>query len=124
MFHSAEPELFGPRRTEVETEIVSAVRARESRLARGRCELRWRVPHEDAVSVASKLAQWVEQRSGNRGSWVRIPCLHQPVKLAPKSAGLRSRIEVPQQRCRLSAAAREGEAAEKHQLQRALRHAR
>jgi hypothetical protein len=42
---------------------VSAVRALESRLARRRFELRSRVPHEDAVSVASKLAQWVEQRS-------------------------------------------------------------
>ena len=42
---------------------MSAVRAPESRLARLRCELRSRVPHEDAVSVTSKLAQWVEQRS-------------------------------------------------------------
>jgi hypothetical protein len=37
-------------RTEVETAVVSAVRARESRLARLRCELRTRVPHEYAVS--------------------------------------------------------------------------
>ena len=36
VFHSAEPELVGPSRTEVETEVVSAVRARESRLARRR----------------------------------------------------------------------------------------
>ena len=42
---------------------MSAVRARESRLARWRFESRLRVPHEDAVSAASKLAQWVEQRS-------------------------------------------------------------
>jgi hypothetical protein len=59
VFHSAESDSVGPRRTEVETEVVSAVRARESRLARGRFELRLRVPHEDAVSVASKLAQLV-----------------------------------------------------------------
>ncbi len=58
VFHSVEPELVGPRRTEVETEVVSAERARESRLARRRFELRLRVPHEDAVSAASKLAQW------------------------------------------------------------------
>jgi hypothetical protein len=63
VFHSAESDSVGPRRTEVETEVVSAVRARESRLARGRFELRLRVPHEDAVSAISKLAQWVEQRS-------------------------------------------------------------
>ena len=75
MFHSAGSDSVGPRRTEVETEVVSAVRARESRLARGRFELRLRVPHEDAVSVASKLAQWIEQRFDNRGSWVRLPCL-------------------------------------------------
>lgn len=63
VFHSAESDFVGPCRPEVETEVVSAVRARESRLARRRCELHQRVPHEDAVSVASKLAQWVEQRS-------------------------------------------------------------
>src|SRR5215472_15654348 len=62
VFHSAKSDSVGPRRTKVETEVVSAVRARESRLARLRCELRSRVPHEDAVSAASKLAQWVEQR--------------------------------------------------------------
>ena len=59
VFHSAASESFGPGRSEVETEVVSAVRARESRLARRRCELRSRVPHEGAVSVASKLAQLV-----------------------------------------------------------------
>ena len=57
VFHSAESDRVGPCRAEVETEVVSAVRARESRLARRRCELRPRVPHEDAVSAASKLAQ-------------------------------------------------------------------
>jgi hypothetical protein len=40
-----------------ETGIVSAVRALEFRLARSRCKLRVRVPHEDAVSSHSKLAQ-------------------------------------------------------------------
>ena len=50
-------------RTEVGTEVVSAVRARESRLARSRFkQLRVRVPHEDAVSTANKVAQRVEQR--------------------------------------------------------------
>ena len=53
----------GRRRTEVETEVVSAVRAHESRLARLCCELHGRVPHEDAVLTTSKVAQWVEQRS-------------------------------------------------------------
>ncbi len=75
VFHSAEPELVGPCRTEVETEVVSAVRARESRLARRRCELRPRVPHEDAVSATSKLAQWIERRLRSRLSWVRLPHL-------------------------------------------------
>ena len=72
----------GSGRTEVETEVVSAVRALESRLARRRCELRSRVPHEDAVSVARKLAQRLEQRFDHRGSWVRLPCLLQPLKWA------------------------------------------
>lgn len=57
VFHSAENPRRGSGRTEVETEVVSAVRAPESRLARRRCELRSRVPHEDAVSATSKLAQ-------------------------------------------------------------------
>lgn len=51
------------RRTEVETEVVSTVRAHESRLARSRRELRVRVPHEVRSLPASKIAQWVEQRS-------------------------------------------------------------
>ena len=38
--------------------IVSAVRALESRLARSRCELRLRVPHEDVRLSIGKLAQW------------------------------------------------------------------
>jgi hypothetical protein len=86
VFHPAEPELVGPCRTEVETEVVSAVRARESRLARRRCELRSRVPHEDAVSATSKLAQWVERRLRSRLSWVRLPHLRQPVKQASERA--------------------------------------
>ncbi len=82
---------------EHETQVVSAVRARESRLTRRRCELRSRVSHEDAVSVASKLAQWVEQRSVK--PWV----VGSTPMLAPaseagfrESAGCWPRIEVPQ----------------------------
>jgi hypothetical protein len=40
VFHSAQPDSLRPCCCEVETEVVSAVRARESRLARRRCELR------------------------------------------------------------------------------------
>lgn len=99
VFHSAESDLVGPCRTEVETEVVSAVRARESRLARGRCELRSRVPHEDAVSVASKLAQWVEQRFDKPSVVGSTPMLAPACKAGSReSAGLRPRIEVPRRR--------------------------
>ena len=104
VFNSAENLRRGSGRTEVETEVVSAVRAPESRLARRRCELRSRVPHEDAVSATSKLAQWIERRLRSRLSWVRLPHLRQPVKQAPERArGVRPRIEVPRRRRRLSA---------------------
>jgi hypothetical protein len=83
---------------------VSAVRARESRLARRRCELRSRVPHEDAVSVASKLAQWVEQRSHTPSVMGSNPMLALASQAGSrKSAGLRPRIEVPRRRRRSSA---------------------
>lgn len=96
VFHSAEPDSVGPCRTEVETEVVSAVRAPESRLARRRCESRSRVPHEDAVSVASKLAQWVEQWLNK--PWVvgSTPMLAPAYEAGSKeSAGLRPASRCP-----------------------------
>lgn len=121
VFHSAETPK-GPCRTEVETEVVSAVRAPESRLARRRCELRSRVPHEDAVSAASKLAQSGKSDGLRcRLSWVRLPHLHQPVKLAPEERGAsvphRGAPAAPPIICQ----ARKGETAEKRRPQRALR---
>lgn len=99
MSHSAVSDPIGPCRTEVETEVVSAVRARESRLARRRCELRSRVPHEDAVSVASKLAQWLEQRSDKPSVVGSTPMLAPAYGAGFKSErGASPRIEVPQRR--------------------------
>jgi regulator of protease activity HflC (stomatin/prohibitin superfamily) len=122
VFHPAEPELVGPCRSEVETEVVSAVRARESRLARRRYELRPRVPHEDAVSATSKLAQWVERRFRSRLSWVRLPHLHQLVKLAlERTRGFGPASRCPSGDADQTALARKGQVAEKQRPQRALR---
>ena len=121
VFHSAVSDPIGPCRTEVETELVSAVRALQSRLARRRCELRSRVPHEDAVSVATKLAQWVAQRSDKPSVVGSTPML------APAyGAGFKcERGASPPLRGAPAAAliicpSPKGEVAEKRRLQRAL----
>jgi hypothetical protein len=122
VFHFGRGARQGPRRTEVETEVVSAVRAPESRLARRRCELRSRVPHEDAVSAASKLAQWVEQRFGT--PWVvgSTPMLAPASEAGSReSAGPRPRIEVPRRRRRSAALACKGRVVETQRPQRAFR---
>src|ERR1700724_107053 len=55
-----------------------------------------RVPHGRSVSCHHKLAQWVEQRLGNRVSRVRLPHLYQSATLGLDGvdARLTPRIEV------------------------------